>query len=165
MTGAKVLAIAGLTSSIAVMLGGWLGRADLVGAAGAIMIAGNILAIAVESPKIEQVVETFARYSDIARQSDVYPKIDRSDGRLPVYPALALSGEAGEFSEKVKKAWRDGTPLDRVAALNELGDVLWYVDAAAKDLGYTLADAASANLVKITSRRARGKLAGSGDSR
>ncbi len=137
------------------------------------MVVGNVLTIAIESqrrrtahvPKIDQVVETFARYSDVARQSDEYPKIDREDGRLPVYPALALSGESGEFSEKIKKAWRDGTPLDRMAALNELGDVLWYVDAAAKDLGYTLADAASANLIKITSRRSRGKLAGSGDNR
>lgn len=115
--------------------------------------------------------KTFDEYSEIARQSDFYPKIDRTypngvgSERLPVYPALAMSGECGEFSEKVKKAWRDGTPLDREAALKELGDVLWYVDAAAKDLGYALEDVAQANLDKIQSRRSRGVLTGKGDDR
>lgn len=115
---------------------------------------------------------TFDAYSEIARQSDFYPKVDRPHPdpnklveRLPVYPALAMAGECGEFSEKVKKAWRDGTPLDRAAALKELGDVLWYIDAAAKDLGYTLDEVAEANLNKIQSRRARGVLTGSGDNR
>lgn len=114
---------------------------------------------------------TFEEYGVLARQSDVYPKIDRPhpDGvnleRLPVYPALALNGEAGEFAEKVKKAWRDNTPLDRTAAALELGDVLWYVDAAAKDMGFTLEDVAQMNINKIQSRRARGVLHGSGDNR
>jgi len=84
---------------------------------------------------------------------------------LPIYPAMALCGEAGEFAEKIKKAWRDGTPLDRPGAAKELGDVLWYVGAAARDLGYTLEEVAQMNLDKIRSRRARGTLAGSGDNR
>lgn len=113
----------------------------------------------------------FNEYSEIARQSDFYPKIDRPhpDGvgpeRLPVYPALAMCGEAGEFSEKIKEAWRDGTALDRAAALKELGDVLWYIDAAAKDMGFSLEEVAQGNLDKIQSRRSRGALTGSGDDR
>lgn len=127
---------------------------------------------------------SFKEYSDIARQSDIYPKTDRvhpgdlkrlysSPGtstethieRLPIYPALALNGEAGEFAEKVKKAWRDNTPLNVDEAMKELGDVLWYIDAAAKDMGRTLEEVASMNLDKISSRRARGVLGGSGDNR
>lgn len=114
---------------------------------------------------------TLNEYSELARQSDVYPKVDRTHPngwgieRLPVYPALALGGEAGEFSEKVKKAWRDNTPLNKVEAAKELGDVLWYIDAAAKDMGFTLEQVAQMNLDKIASRRARGVLAGSGDNR
>lgn len=115
---------------------------------------------------------TFEEYSTAARQSDVYPKIDRyrEDGtyvqeRLPVYPALALNGEAGEFAEKVKKAWRDNTPLDTRAAGLELGDILWYIDASAKDMGLTLQEVAQMNIDKIASRRARGVLRGSGDNR
>lgn len=114
---------------------------------------------------------TFKEYSNIARQSDVYPKIDRPhpDGvgseRLPVYPALALGGEAGEFSEKIKKAWRDGTVLNPIEAAKELGDILWYIDAAAKDMDITLQQVAQMNIDKIASRRVRGVLAGSGDNR
>lgn len=119
-------------------------------------------------------MKTFDEYSKIARQSDFYPKVDRENpvypgrippDRLPVYPALAMAGECGEFSEKVKKAWRDGSDLDRDACLKELGDVLWYIDAAAKDMGYTLEQVAQANLDKITSRRQRGVMTGSGDDR
>lgn len=115
---------------------------------------------------------TLNEYGELARQSNHYPKYDRPHPlssavteRLPIYPALALNGEAGEFAEKVKKAWRDNTPLDRVEAAKELGDVLWYLDAAAKDMGFTLEQIAQMNIDKIQSRRARGVLGGSGDNR
>lgn len=84
---------------------------------------------------------------------------------LPIYPAMAMCGEAGEFAEKIKKAWRDETPLDRVGAAKELGDVLWYIAAAARDLGFSLEEVAALNIEKLHSRRARGTLAGSGDDR
>lgn len=86
-------------------------------------------------------------------------------GSLPIYPAMAMCGEAGEFAEKVKKAWRNETPLDLHDAAKELGDVLWYIAAAARDLGFTLEEVAALNIEKLHSRRARGTLAGSGDNR
>lgn len=86
-------------------------------------------------------------------------------GDLPVYPAMAMCGEAGEAAEKVKKAWRDETPLDREAFGKELGDVLWYIAAAARDVGLTLEDVARLNVEKLRSRRDRGTLAGAGDNR
>jgi len=110
-------------------------------------------------------VSTFDEYSDLARGSDRYPRTHTRHGELPVYPALALGGEAGEFAEKVKKAWRDDHPLDPMAGLNELGDILWYIRAAAEAMGYTLKDVAEANLVKVLGRRERGTLHGSGDNR
>jgi NTP pyrophosphatase (non-canonical NTP hydrolase) len=81
-----------------------------------------------------------------------------------VYCALAMNGEAGEFAEKVKKAWRDDASLGDAAA-KELGDVLWYLAVAAGDLGYTLEDIARMNLEKLDSRRGRDTLHGSGDDR
>lgn len=84
---------------------------------------------------------------------------------LPVYPAMALCGEAGEFSEKVKKAWRDETPLDVPLALKELGDCLWYIAAAARDLGSSLEEVACLNIEKLHDRRIRGTLSGAGDNR
>jgi len=101
-----------------------------------------------------------------------------------IYCALKLSGEAGEVSEKVGKAIRDDgfttvdaaiagdgyhyktlTPERREALKGELGDVLWYVASAARELGFDLGQVAQANLDKLASRKARGTLQGSGDNR
>lgn len=77
---------------------------------------------------------------------------------------MGLTGESGEYSEKVKKLIRDGK-LDKPLALKELSDVLWYLTASAKELGYTLADVAEINILKLTDRRERQVLFGEGDER
>ena len=85
------------------------------------------------------------------------------------YPALGLSGEAGEVAEHAKKAIRDDggqvTEERRAAMAKELGDVLWYVAQLASELGLKLEDIAQANLDKLLSRQQRGVLSGSGDDR
>ena len=99
-----------------------------------------------------------------------------------IYCGLKLAGEAGEVAEKIGKAIRDDgmepwasrvdvvewdnlTPERREAIKGELGDVLWYVASAARELGYDLGDIAQANLDKLASRKSRGTLQGSGDNR
>ena len=95
-----------------------------------------------------------------------------------VYPALGLAGEAGEVVDKVKKLIRDDhMPLDehfhtndldyelRESLALELGDVLWYVALCADDIGFSLSDIATMNLEKLESRKKRGRLGGSGDTR
>ena len=95
-----------------------------------------------------------------------------------VYPALGLAGEAGEVVEKVKKLIRDDEmPLDenfdtgvidpekRLAVALELGDVLFYVAMIADDIDYTLGEIAEMNLQKLSDRKDRGQLRGSGDYR
>ncbi len=91
-----------------------------------------------------------------------------------VYPALGLAGEAGEIAEKVKKWIRDDHPRvgpnfmteeRRDAILKELGDPLWYIASLADDLGYTLQQVVDANVDKLTSRKERGVIHGSGDNR
>ncbi len=94
-----------------------------------------------------------------------------------IYPALGLTGEAGEVSDKVKKILRDtvimtdakGTimvPEDRRTEIaKELGDVLWYCAVLANDLGYSLQEIAEMNYSKLQSRKERGKIGGSGDNR
>lgn len=86
-----------------------------------------------------------------------------------VYPALKLAGEAGEFAEKVGKIIRDEagviSPASKTALLKELGDVLWYISAASRELGSDLEEVARMNLAKLSARAEAGRLGGSGDDR
>ena len=104
-------------------------------------------------------------YQDAARKTAAYPDV----GSNPIYPTLGLTGEAGEVADKVKKVIRDrGGVFDadtREAIKLELGDVLWYVAQLASELGYELNEVADANLQKLSSRAARGRIGGSGDHR
>lgn len=102
---------------------------------------------------------TFEDYQAEASKTAIYPEQYKI-----IYPALGLTGEAGEVAEKVKKWIRDGA-LDKEAVKKELGDVMWYLAALSSDLGVNLNDVATANLEKLRSRQARQKLSGSGDDR
>lgn len=78
---------------------------------------------------------------------------------------LGLIGEAGEVAEYVKKYMRDGTTIDKKKMSKELGDVLFYVSALAGWLDEDLSEVAHENIDKLTDRKERGVLGGSGDSR
>jgi len=87
-----------------------------------------------------------------------------------LYPALGLAGEAGEVANKVKKFIRDGYDQEnfeqkKIELASEIGDVLWYCSALARDLGYNLSDIAAENYTKLSDRNARGKIGGDGDNR
>jgi NTP pyrophosphatase (non-canonical NTP hydrolase) len=84
-----------------------------------------------------------------------------------LYTSLGLTGEAGEFADKVKKVLRDdnGEIRNRKALLHELGDVLWYVTQSAQELGSTLEDVAAMNITKLDARQKNGTIGGSGDDR
>jgi len=82
---------------------------------------------------------------------------------------LGLVGEAGEIAEKAKKIVRDNgsdfSTFDVDDLKKELGDVLWYTSTLADFFGISLDALAKANLEKLASRQARGKITGSGDNR
>ncbi len=90
-----------------------------------------------------------------------------------LFPTLGLAGEVGEVVSKIKKLMRDKgvfTPTalsaeDTEELVKELGDVLFYLSAMAKELHVNLSDVAQVNLDKIEDRRRRGTLLGSGDNR
>lgn len=116
--------------------------------------------------KKDDPMKTFSEYDLVRAQYEVYP--DAGNGNI-YYPTLALCGETGEIAEKVKKIIRDEggelTEHSRSEIVKELGDVLWYVSALARELGFSLETVARANIAKLEDRRVRGQLHGSGDNR
>lgn len=76
--------------------------------------------------------------------------------------SLGLCGEAGEFSELVKKHVFHGKDLDPDKAAKELGDVLWYLAVVAKELGFSLQDIAKENIAKLAARYPEGFKEGGG---
>ena len=84
------------------------------------------------------------------------------------YAVMGLTGEAGEFANKAKKIIRDypmgEMPQEkRQAMIDELGDVLWYVNEVSGFLGVSLTEVAARNLVKLQARQETGSLHGDGD--
>jgi len=109
-------------------------------------------------------IQSFYEYENLAKRFALYPEAGSGSPMALAYTALGLTGEAGEYSEKVKKLIRDGK-LDKPLALKELGDVLWYLTSSAKELGYSLTDVAEVNIVKLMDRAERNVIQGSGDTR
>ena len=115
---------------------------------------------------------TLNEFQAEAEKTAIYPDVFRI-----IYPALGITGEAGECSDKVKKLLRDTdvkcdekgslilTEEQKHAIALELGDVLWYVTIFARDIDLTLEDIAEMNIEKLRSRQQRGMLGGSGDYR
>ncbi len=108
---------------------------------------------------------TFNEYQKKSRETAIYYNKDKNY----IYPTLGLVGEAGEIAEKIKKILRDNggsvDEKDKVELVKELGDLLWYLSQLSTELGLSLDDIAVSNIEKITSRKERGVLHGSGDNR
>lgn len=89
----------------------------------------------------------------------------RLPGACEAYAILGLPGEVGELLGYMAKCLRDGKREDYANIKKELGDILWFVAAIADDYGFTLADVAQGNIDKLSGRKDRGTLQGSGDDR
>lgn len=85
------------------------------------------------------------------------------------YAAALIASEAGEFNGHWSKAIRDDDKYitdDRESLmLKELGDLLWGISIASWLMGYSLEEIAQMNLDKLASRKDRGVIGGSGDTR
>jgi NTP pyrophosphatase (non-canonical NTP hydrolase) len=107
----------------------------------------------------------FKDYQEKSRKTAIYP----NKGENYIYPALGLSGEVGEVSEKFKKIIRDKegqiAEVDKEEIEKELGDVLWYLSQIASELNLDLSELAQKNLEKLKKRQEKGLLQGSGDNR
>lgn len=101
------------------------------------------------------------------------------------YMFLNLAGELGEFASKVGKLVRKGKlevsenellPVEggmdmeewkdaEEGLMLEAGDVLWQLSGLCSVMGWDLETVAKRNLEKLSSRKARGVVAGEGDYR
>ena len=104
---------------------------------------------------------TKAKYSDFVESMVITQGDDR------IYEnTLGLVGEAGEVAEKIKKRFfRGDGHLDPDAVQKELGDVIFYWYALHGALGLKPSDTIQMNVNKLSSRKERGVIQGSGDNR
>lgn len=77
---------------------------------------------------------------------------------------LGLAGETGEIAEKIKKYYRDGV-IDKKDLQKEFGDVIFYWFALHGAMGMDPSKSIEANMIKLSDRKDRGVLRGSGDNR
>ena len=107
----------------------------------------------------------FKEYQEKAWETAIYP----NKGKNIYYPALGLGGEIGEVLEKIKKILRDENEKvskeKKQELTKEMGDVLWYLSALATEFNINLNKIAEENILKLSSRKDREQIHGSGDNR
>lgn len=85
------------------------------------------------------------------------------------YPVTALGEEAGEVQGKFAKALRDDNGVITEARAEEikkeLGDVMWMISQICNECGFDLAEILDKNIAKLTDRKNRNVINGSGDNR
>lgn len=69
-----------------------------------------------------------------------------------MHAALGLAGEAGEFVDCIKKNLVYEQPLNRENAIEELGDLLWFVALSCETLNVNMGDVAAQNIEKLSVR-------------
>jgi NTP pyrophosphatase (non-canonical NTP hydrolase) len=116
--------------------------------------------------------ETFKNYQRRAKTTAIYDKEVALE-----YLAAGIAGEVGELTSIIAKQLRKGNysrgtggtqnyyryPIQDIK--HELGDVLWFISQIATTFQLDLAEVANANIDKLTSRKDRGVIEGSGDYR
>ncbi|MBU6430120.1 MAG: nucleoside triphosphate pyrophosphohydrolase family protein [Cyanobacteria bacterium REEB65] len=84
----------------------------------------------------------------------INPDLDYGEEGIAI--ALGLAGEAGEYADLIKKHVAQGHPLDTEKAIEELGDLLFYVAWGCIHYGVTLSDVIGWNESKLNRRYPHG---------
>jgi NTP pyrophosphatase (non-canonical NTP hydrolase) len=93
-------------------------------------------------------MESLSEYQDLAMRT-AKPLSTRDN---LVHAVMGLSGEAGEFADCIKKSLIYGQPLNHANAMEELGDILWFVALACKTLEVPMTHVAQMNVDKLATR-------------
>src|SRR5579859_2500028 len=105
---------------------------------------------------------TNQQYVEFTRSTAIYPK-----ARELEYLCLGLASESGEVCGKLKKVIRDQKELTtnvKGAMIDECSDVLWYLTRLADAMDVSLTELIQINHAKLSSRKERGVITGSGDN-
>jgi|TARA_R110001606_G_scaffold388303_2_gene553508 NTP pyrophosphatase (non-canonical NTP hydrolase) len=101
---------------------------------------------------------TLDTYQEQAAEFAVYPQ-----GSF--YPVFGLGEETGEVLGLFAEAINNKGTVDLVKVKKELGDVLWHLSQIANDNDFSLSEIAALNIAKLTDRKKRDVIIGSGDER
>ena len=75
-----------------------------------------------------------------------------AEGRLLLEATIGMAGELSEITEPIKKYIFHGRALDREKLVEEIGDLVWYLDELCQVLGVTLAEVKQYNIDKLKKR-------------
>jgi NTP pyrophosphatase (non-canonical NTP hydrolase) len=73
-----------------------------------------------------------------------------------IHGIVGIATEAGELAEALMQALRDGTPIDLVNIVEEIGDTKWYMAVLATVVPFKWGDDERLNIAKLTSRYPEG---------
>lgn len=113
--------------------------------------------------------EDWEAFEASAQETAFYEGVGTGGRQELAYLGLGLAGEAGEVADCLKKVLRMGSPphspeevayiqKNKLEALGELGDVLWYWTRLVFALGSTPEEVMATNVKKLAERKAQGKL-------
>lgn len=84
------------------------------------------------------------------------PNVAQEHRKYPIvrltHAALGLCTEAGEFNDALKRHIFYGAPLDRTNLIEEVGDILWYLNISLNVVGSSFDEATDANIAKLSKR-------------
>lgn len=72
-----------------------------------------------------------------------------------LHAGMGMCTEAGEFVDILKKFIFYGKEIDTVNAVEELGDLMWYIGVACDELGVSFEEVMEKNINKLRTRYAK----------
>ena len=91
----------------------------------------------------------FQEYKPLALRTVKSLGSDREDF---MHMAAGIAGEAGEVLDIVKKTFAYGKPLDTGHLVEEIGDILWYVNGILSLLDTEMDEVLERNIAKLEAR-------------
>ena len=91
-------------------------------------------------------------YSKFVKEFGNKPTKMYNSPPVVLHSAIGISGEAGELLDTVKKHVFYGKPLDTTNVVEEMGDILFYIQMMCNHMGLSLDDVVHVNIKKLKNR-------------